>query len=106
MTISALELDTVTNASAACKIILGDMLPRLQGLQHIYDSGGGVKETLTQDELNEVTALSGLTKTQVDDAMYVLTAVLLPAIDSNYAQLAQLAARHRGTMPMPPTTML
>jgi len=93
MPMSQLEKDTLSKEFAVCKTILNDLLPKLQALQQIYDSAGGVKETLTQAEMDEEAALSGLTKTQMDDGSYVLTTTLLPAITAGYGQLAQLAAR-------------
>jgi hypothetical protein len=93
MPMSQLERDTLAKSFAVCKTLLNDLYPKLQGLQQIYDSAGGVKETLTQAELDEEAALSGLTKAQTDDGLYVLTTTLLPAITSGYGQLAQLAAR-------------
>lgn len=98
MPITQLELDTVMKACGVCATLLKDLQPALQGLQQVYDSVGGIKESLTDDDLSGVPALSGLTKQQVDDALYVLTATLLPALSSSYAPLAQLAARYRGGM--------
>jgi hypothetical protein len=90
---STLERDTLAKSFAVCKQLLLDVQPKLAGLAQIYDSAGGVKTTLTQEELDEVAELSGLTKTQVDDGLYVLTTLLLPAIQQGYPALAQLAAR-------------
>lgn len=101
MTMTALEYDTVQMGAAVCRLVLNDVLPKLQGLQQVYDSAGGGKESITQDELNEQPSLSNLTKTQLDDAIYVLTATLLPAITAAYPQLAQLAARSRGSAALP-----
>lgn len=94
MPISTLEKDTLGKAFAVAKTVLGDLHPKLQALQEMYDSAGGVKETLTQAELDELPELSGMTKTQVDDGLYVLTTLLLPAITNGYPALAQLAARY------------
>ena len=55
--------------------------------------------------MDEIPALSGLTKTAVDDGMYALTAVLLPAIENGYTALAQMAARSRGFAPPVPVPM-
>lgn len=93
MPLSQLEHDTLAKSFAVCKTLLNDLQPKLSGLKEIYDSAGGVKETLTQAELDEVAALSGLTKQQVDDGLYALTTTILPAITNGYASLAQLAAR-------------
>jgi len=101
MAMTTLEYDTLQAAFAVCKILLIDLNPRLNELQQIYDSVGGVKETLTQVEMDEIAALSGLTKQQVDDGLYTLTAVILPALTQNYPALSQLAARARGGAPTP-----
>jgi uncharacterized protein YoxC len=90
---STLEHDTLAKACAVAKQLLLDIQPKLAGLAQIFDSVGGVKETLTQAELDEVAALSGLTVDQVSDGLYVLTTLLLPAIQQGYPALAQLAAR-------------
>jgi hypothetical protein len=93
MAVSNLERDTMAKSFAIAKTLLLDVLPKLQGTDVIYNSVGGVKETLDQNEMNELPELSGLTKTQMDDGVYALCAVILPAIQNNYAQLSQLAAR-------------
>jgi len=93
MAMTNLEYDTLQRIFAICKSIIGDIEPKLSELQQIYDSAGGVKETLTQADLDSVSSLSSLTKQQVDDGVYVLTAVLLPGITQGYASLSQLSAR-------------
>jgi hypothetical protein len=93
MPLSQLERDTLAKSFAVSKQLLLDIQPKLEGLAAIFDSAGGVKETLTQEELDEVTELSGLTKTQIDDGLYAMTAQILPGIQNGYNALAQLAAR-------------
>jgi len=93
MPINTLEKDTLSKGFAVTKQLLLDILPKLNGLKEIYDSEGGVKTTLTQEELDELAELSGLTKAQVDEGFYALTTVILPGIQNNYPALAQLAAR-------------
>jgi len=103
MSLSTLEYDTVNAIAAICKQVISELEPALRELQQIYDASGGVKETLTQEELDEVVAFSDLSKTTLDDAAYALTTVLLPAIGAGYASLAQVAARSRGFAPPVPT---
>ena len=93
MPMSQLETDTVAKMCAIAKQLLADVQPRLESLRSIYDSAGGVKETLTQAEMDEVAALSGLTKTQLDDAAFVMTGAILTGIENGYAGLAAVAAR-------------
>jgi len=93
MPMNQLELDTLAKIFAIAKQAISDIHPKLASLAQIYDSAGGMKETLTQEELDEVASLSGLTKQQVDDGVYVLTTLMLPAIQNGYPSLSQLAAR-------------
>jgi hypothetical protein len=93
MAVTQLERDTLSKSFVICKDLLNTLHPRLAQMQTIYDSGGGVKETLSQDDLNSLPELSGLTKKQVDDALYIMTTQLLPVLNSGQTQLAHLAAR-------------
>lgn len=52
-----------------------------------------MKETVDQADLDSDPSLSGLTKAQLDDAMYVMTATIRAALTNSYTQLAHLAAR-------------
>jgi len=93
MPMSQLENDTLAKTFAVSKQLLLDLQPKLASLRELYDSAGGVKETLTQAELDEVPSLSGLTKTQIDDALYSMTSGILPAIEAGFSSLSQTAAR-------------
>ena len=99
MSMTTLEYDTLTTAFTIAKTLLTDLQPRLGQLQQIYDSAGGVKDTLTQEEMDAIPTLSGLTKAQADDGLYALTTVLLPALEASYTALTHLAARDRGFAP-------
>lgn len=106
MSISALEYDTLQKGFAICAGLLTDLQPKLAAMQQVFDSEGGVQDTLTQVEMDEVAAFSGLTIQQVTDGMYVLTTLLLPAINQGYPSLSQLASRYRGGMPLPPQPLM
>jgi hypothetical protein len=93
MPITALEKDTLARSFAVSKTLLNDLQPKLQGLNEIFNSEGGVKTTLEQADLDELAELSGLTVEQVSAGLNALTVVILPAISSNYPFIAQLAAR-------------
>jgi hypothetical protein len=104
MPLSQLEHDTVSKLCALTKNVLADWQPRLASLNEVYNATGGVKETLSQDELDEVAVFSDLSKTTLDDAAYALTTTILPAITNSFPSLAQVAARARGfapPLPMP-----
>jgi len=94
-----LEYDVVNSIAAICKQVINELEPKLSELQQIYDAAGGVKETLTQDELDEIAVFSDLSKTTLDDAAYALTTTILPAITNSFPSLAQVAARSRGFAP-------
>lgn len=93
MAITALESNTVSRGLAAAKLVVQSLYPVLHELNIIYDSAGGVKSTLTQEELDSVASFSGLTKAQLDDGMYALTATLKAAVEGAFTALAQLSAR-------------
>lgn len=93
MAITGLEENTVSFGLKAAKIVVDDLKPLIDRLNIIYDSQGGVKETLTQAELDSRSSWSGLTKTQLDDGMFALTSTLRTAINNAYTQLVELAAR-------------
>ena len=93
MPASQLELDTLGKAFAVSKQLLLDIQPKLEGLREIYDSVGGVKATLTQEDMDAIPELSGLAKAQLDDGLFVLTTILVPALENGYPSLAKLAAR-------------
>jgi hypothetical protein len=93
MPMSTLEHDTLAKLFAICKSVQADLQPKLSQLDSIYNSGGGVSETLTQAELDELPELSGLTKQTVDDGVFALTSGVLPALVNATAAISQLAAR-------------
>ena len=93
MPMSQLESDSIAKSCAVAKQLLFDLQPKLEGLRAIYDSEGGVKTTLTQEEMDENAALSGLTKTQLDDALFAMTGAILTGIENAYSAIAQIAAR-------------
>lgn len=93
MALTRLEQDTLSKGMGAARLIIEQLKPIIDGLNILYDSAGGVKETLTQADLDTVANYSGLTKQQVDDGMYVLTATLRDGVNNAYTQLLHLAAR-------------
>ena len=94
MALSTLEHDFLAKLFAVAKTVLQDLQPRLASMNELYNAAGiGISATLTQAELDEVPALSGLTVQQVNDATYALTAVVLPGITGAQGPLTQCAAR-------------
>lgn len=93
MALTPLELNTISRLAQLAKDFIERYKPLLNELNVIYDSVGGVKSTITQQNMDLVPALSGLTKQQLDDAAFVLTATIRTDLDNGISQLAQLAAR-------------
>lgn len=91
--LTALEQNTVSRAMQNSKILIEQIKPILDELNTIYNSSGGLSTTITQGNLDLVPSFSGLTKTQLDDGMYALTATLRGDLSTAYAQLSQLSAR-------------
>lgn len=93
MALSVLEKSTIGEGIQACRKVVNEIEPLLQRLNVVYDSDDGVKETTTQANLDLVPEYSGLTKAQLDDAMFALTSTLRTAINNAYTQLVHLASR-------------
>jgi hypothetical protein len=93
MAISNLELHTVQKGFFIARKLLDEIKPVIDQLNVIYDSVGGVKDSLTQEEMDNVEAFGALTKTQLDDGMYVLTATLKDVLANGFSQLSKIAAR-------------
>lgn len=92
--LTTLEATTISRAAAVAKRLLDEVKPVLDSLDVIYNTettGGG--DTITQANLDLATNLSGLTKAQLDDALFALTSAVRGALDNAYVQLAHLAAR-------------
>lgn len=82
--------------SHACQ--LADQLLQMRGqldeLNVLYDSQGGFKTSITHEEEAQIAdTFHGLTKAQLDDGMYVLTATIKGALNNSFSQIVQLAAR-------------
>lgn len=93
MTMTPLELKVIKEGAAVARMMLQQIKPRLDALNIDYDAAGGVKATVDQTKLDSEISLSLLTKAQLDDGMYALTATLKSAVDTAYTQLEKLAAR-------------
>jgi hypothetical protein len=93
MPLNQLAQTTILRGIQSARKVLEELKPVIDGINIVYDSQGGLKDTITQQDLDDLSSLSGLTKAQLDDAMYVLTAVLRSDIANSYSQLAHLAAR-------------
>lgn len=93
MALTALESNTVSRGLQAAKKVVDELKPVIDSLNIIYDSAGGAKTTITQQNLDLVPSFSGITKAQLDDGMFALTATLRTAINDAYTQLVQLSAR-------------
>jgi hypothetical protein len=91
--VSPLAQNTVSRSINAAKYLVETLKPVLDELNVVYDSSGGLKSTIQQSDLDSVSSFSGLTKQQLDDGLYQLTAILRTDLANGYTALAQLAAR-------------
>lgn len=92
MALNRVGQDTISKGAQTAQTFI-DLIGLLDQLNVLYDSAGGIKETTTQEELDEIASLAGITKAQLDDAMYQLTAIIRPALHDGFTALAHLAAR-------------
>jgi hypothetical protein len=92
MPLTALESSTISYGIQAAQKAL-ELEALLHKVNINFDGLGNVKNTVTQLNLDATPSLSGLTDSQLNDSMYVLTALILPVLQSNYAALSNLAAR-------------
>jgi len=92
MALTSLESNTISNGIAAAGKAL-ELEALLHKININFDGLGNVKNTVTQPNLDATPSLSGLTDSQLNDSMYVLTALVLPVLQANYAALSNLAAR-------------
>lgn len=85
--------NTINQAAKLARKVLVELKPALDQLNVLYDAEDGLKKTITDADLPGDATWSGLTKKQLDDSMWVLTATLRNALTDGYAALAQLAGR-------------
>lgn len=93
MAMNALQQNTVTLSMDAAKIIVEQLSPLIDRLDKVYNSQNGVKTTIDQAGLDSVSSFSGLTKAQLDNGIYALTATLKSSIDAAFDALVALSAR-------------
>lgn len=93
MAMNTLQKNTVSDGAAVAKQLLTQIYPILQRLNVIYDAQGGVKSQLDDNALASEGIYSNLTKTELDDGMFVLTSTLRTAISDGLTQLEKIAAR-------------
>jgi hypothetical protein len=93
MALNAMAQNAISRAMNGSKTLIEQLKPILDELDVVYNAQGGLKDTITQADLDAIPSYSGLTKQQLDDGMFVLTATLKNDIAAAYSQLTQLAAR-------------
>ena len=93
MALTTLEQNTISIGCKQAKLLIEQVKPILDGLNAIFDADGGVKSTVTQQNLDAAAFLSGLTVQQLNDGFYALTTTIKGDLNTAITQLAQLAAR-------------
>lgn len=93
MALSVLEQSTINRAIALARKMLQECKELLEELDVAYNAAGtGCKFTITQANLDANAALSGLTKTQLDDGVFALMTVK-GDVATSQSQLTQLSIR-------------
>lgn len=93
MALTPMAITMIKDAAALALLIKQEIKPRLDMFNVQYDAQDALKSTIQQADLDEVIELSGLTKAELDDAMYVLTNGIKGVVDASTSQLSKLAAR-------------
>jgi hypothetical protein len=91
--LTTVEANKIHEGAQAAQLVVDQLKPVLDRLNILYDSEGGLKTTITQENMDELPSLSGMTKQQLDAGMYALTGTLRTKIDEAYTALVELAAR-------------
>ena len=91
--LSRLEQNTINAGAQVARKILAEVKPALDQLDVIFNAVGGVKESVTQEKLDNSPMLSGLTIQELNDSFYALTVAVLGPIKTSYNQLTELASR-------------
>ena len=86
MALNAMDQDTVSRGLTLIKMF-HDQSGELNDLNVLFDADGGLKSRYTQQDLDTVASFYGMTTTQFDDAMYVLTGLILPILNNSRTQL-------------------
>jgi hypothetical protein len=92
MAMNQLERATIAKGARIAQKLLIEIRPYLEAINVIYDSAGGAKTTITQENLDADESLSGLTKARLDAGMAEL-ATLRTTLQSGVIALWHLAER-------------
>ena len=86
MALNTLDQDTIKRGLDAIEW-LQTHIAEMTDLNVLFDSGGGLKARYTQADLDALPGLYGMTVEQFNDAMYVVTTLILPILAANRVQL-------------------
>lgn len=86
MALNTLDQNTVSRGLEVIKW-LNKNISEIGDLNVLFDASGGLKSRYTQEDLDALPGLYGMTVQQFNDAMYVVTALILPILTTNRTQL-------------------
>ena len=93
MALNSYEVLTIQRLIQLSRMIVEQIEPGLDSLNEIYNSVGGIKDSIPAEDLGQDGLYGGMTKAQLDDAAYALTSVIKGAVDNVHAQLQLIAYR-------------
>lgn len=86
MALNAMDQDTVSRGLRLIKL-LHDNIAEMNDVNVLFDAEGGLKARYTQADLDAIAGFFGMTTGQFNDAMYVVTGLVLPLLNANRTQL-------------------
>jgi hypothetical protein len=96
MSLSTEQQNLINRMANICKLAVEQLQPVISEINAIWNASGGPASTIQQADLNSVSAYSGLTTTQLNNAQFGLNSTLLTALNSAQGSLEVLAALSTG----------
>lgn len=86
MALNALDQDTISRGLNLVKLF-HDQIGEMNDFNVLFDAQGGLKSRYSQPDLDGIASFYGMTTAQFNDAMYVVTGLILPILNANRTQL-------------------
>lgn len=94
MAMNSMKQTAIIRAFRASRVVIGQLKPIIEELDVLYNTATtGIGATLTQADLDAVPSFSGITKQQVDDVFFALTATMKNAVATGYDAMAEGSGR-------------
>jgi len=93
MPLNSYEILTIQRVTQMARLVVEQLKPGIDNLDVVYNSAGGVKDTITAADLGQDALYGGMTEQQLDDAVYALTVTIKTAVDTALPVLQNVAYR-------------